>query len=120
MEIPGHCAPFVQDQTDRIVDTPGLVETKYRLAGFMYKRPKHPVPYDQHPSEIAIDVLRVTGVMQAVVSRCIEDQLQEPKPSDGRGVCEHGIQLNDRIGDNDHRRRKPNEHHGYPENQTKR
>src|SRR5260370_25096977 len=57
-----------------------------RLLLLALEGPEQPVPDDQRPPMVAVDVLRVPPVVDAMVGGCVEHPFEGAQPADGPGV----------------------------------
>lgn len=74
---------------------------------------EHPVPDDEHPGIVAIQVARIGGVVDAVMARRVHDEFEPARKFvDGLGVNPELVDQVDRADKQDHRRMESDKDQG--------
>ncbi len=112
-----HVAPLVEGEGEGVEAVNGLGDAEAaRLGGvFLHEGAKQPIPDDEHPGEVAIDVSGVAGVVHPVVGGGVEGPLQPAELAHHLGVDEE-LKAQAQEHGRDHRLgREADEDHGDPE-----
>ena len=111
--------PFVEGDAQRVeaVDIGSeAVHTSFLLG---FKAAEHAVPDDENAGVIAVNVLRVGGVMDAMVRRRIHHPLKGAESIHQFGVDPELVQQADGLHGEDHDGLKADEGHPEPEDESK-
>src|SRR5690606_33433698 len=75
--IPEHADPFVERHLQRVEGADVLDDAVARaiFLEFLYEGAEHPIPDDQRPGIVRVEIARIGCMVHAVVRRRVEDQL---------------------------------------------
>lgn len=92
-DVARHRCPFVEGNGEHVVRVDVLREAVYHGLILGLEGAEQPVPDDEDPAVVSIEVHRVGSVVDTVVARRVEHRLERPEPIDHLGVEPELVQL---------------------------